>query len=250
VHKLIAVSPFPLASLGLLLSCTGPVQGQERQALGIVFVCDGSGDFRTVSTSLSQAIRETGLSLAVETVVWSHGYGRYIKDHVDHQNHLVMGRSLAERVLCYRRYYPHLRIYLIGHSAGCAVVLAAAEVLPPDTVDRIVLLAPSVSPQYDLRPALASAREGIDAFVSERDRFILGLCMRIVGTADGKRGAAAGRVGFRPAICTPTDAALYGRLRQHPWQAGVLWTGHLGGHYGTNRICFTQAYVLPLFLTR
>jgi pimeloyl-ACP methyl ester carboxylesterase len=250
VQRLLSVSPLFLGSLALFLHCAEPARGQGTPARGIVFVCDGSGDFRTVSESLSQAINETGLPLAVETVVWSHGYGRYVRDHTDHNNHLVMGRSLADRVLCYRRSYPNLRIYLIGHSAGCAVVLAAADLLPPDTIDRIVLLAPSVSPDYDLRPALASSREGIDAFVSERDRIILGLCMRLVGTADGKRGAAAGRVGFRPTICTTADAALFGRLRQHTWHSTVSWTGHLGGHYGSNRVCFVQAYILPLFLTR
>jgi pimeloyl-ACP methyl ester carboxylesterase len=239
-----------LASLSLLLHSAGPAHAQGVPARGLVFVCDGSGDFRTVSNSMSCAINDTGLPLAVETVVWSHGYGRYVRDHTDHQNHLAMGRSLAERILCYRRSYPNLRLYLIGHSAGCAVVLAAADLLPPDTVDRIVLLAPSVSADYDLRPALASSREGIDAFVSDRDRIILGLAMRIVGTADGKRGPAAGRVGFRPVVCYPTDAALYGRLRQHNWDAAVSWTGHLGGHYGSNRCCFAQAYILPLLLTR
>jgi pimeloyl-ACP methyl ester carboxylesterase len=224
---------------------------QQCPARGILFVADGSGDFRTLSCNLAQAVGEARLPLAVETVVWSHGYGRYVIDHVDHCNHLEMGRQLAERVLAYRRSYPWLRIYLAGHSAGNAVVLAAAERLPPDTVDRIILLAPSVSPGYDLRPALASSREGIDAFISDRDRIVLDLCMRVVGCADdSRRGAAAGRVGFRPVVGSPCDAALYTRLRQHGWNCAVAWCGHRGGHYGNNRVGFLRAYVLPLLLTR
>jgi pimeloyl-ACP methyl ester carboxylesterase len=220
-------------------------------AQGIVIVCDGSGDFRTLSTAMARAIGAAHAPLAVETFVWSHGYGRYAIDHMDHCNHLAMGRILAERVLAYRRAYPCLKIYLAGHSAGNAVVLAAAEKLPPNTVDRIVLLAPSVSPGYDLRCALASSREGIDAFVSNRDRVVLGLAMRIVGTADRQRwGPAAGQVGFRPVVCASGDAALYTRLRQHRWDPVVCWTGHEGGHYGNNRTPFVSAYVLPLFLTR
>jgi pimeloyl-ACP methyl ester carboxylesterase len=219
-------------------------------AQGVVIVCDGSGDFRTLSTGMAQAVVEAGAPLYVETFVWSHGYGRYVRDHTDHCNHLAQGYALAQRVLAWRRAYPCLKIYLAGHSAGNAVVLAAAERLPPDTVDRIVLLAPSVSPTYDLRPALASARGGIDAFVSDRDRFVLDFCMRVVGTADGRRGPAAGRVGFRPVVATPADAALYTRLRQHTWHPVMSWTGHAGGHYGNNRAGFVGAYVVPLFLTR
>jgi pimeloyl-ACP methyl ester carboxylesterase len=220
-------------------------------AQGVVIVCDGSGDFRTLSTGLARAVSAARMPLYVETFVWSHGYGRYVIDHTDHCNHIEMGRILAARVLAYRRAYPNLRIYLAAHSAGNAVVLAAAERLPPNTLDRIVLLAPSVSPEYDLRPALASSREGIDAFVSDRDRVILGVAMYVVGTADRRRpGPAAGYVGFRPVAYSPADGALYGRLRQHAWHPSLGWCGHDGGHYGNNRPSFLGPYVLPLFLTR
>ncbi len=227
-----------------------PAPATAPVAQGVVIVCDGSGDFRTLSTGLARAVISARMPLYVETFVWSHGYGRYVIDHTDHANHIAMGRILAGRVLAYRRAYPNLRLYLAAHSAGNAVALAAAECLPPDTLDRIVLLAPSVSPGYDLRPALASSREGIDAFVSERDRVVLGVAMYVVGTADRCPGPAAGHVGFRPVVYSPTDAALYGRLRQHTWHPSVSWTGHDGGHYGNNRANFLGPYVLPLLLTR
>ena len=75
--------------------------------------------------------------------------------------------------------------------------------LPPDSVDRIILLAPSVCTSYDLRPALRTARHGIDVFYSTEDRVILGLGMRIVGTAEHDCDIAAGQVGFSPVICMP-----------------------------------------------
>jgi pimeloyl-ACP methyl ester carboxylesterase len=109
-------------------------------SVGVVFVANGSGDFRTVSTNLCQAVADATAPLQVETFVWSRGYGRYVLDHTDHANHLAQGRRLATQVAAYRQSCPGQRVYLVGHSAGCAVVLAAAEVLPPDGVDRIVLL--------------------------------------------------------------------------------------------------------------
>jgi pimeloyl-ACP methyl ester carboxylesterase len=184
--------------------------------------------------------------LQVETFVWSHGYGRYVLDHTDHANHLAQGRRLADLVVAYRQACPGRRLYLVGHSAGCAVVLAAAEVLPPDGVDRIVLLAPSVCTAYDLRPALRTARCGIDAFSSSQDRLVLGLGMGLVGTAEHACRTAAGQYGFTPVLAGPEDAALYGKLRQHPWDPAVQWSGNDGGHYGTNQAGFLRAYVLPL----
>src|SRR5205823_309833 len=115
---------------------------------------------------------------------------------------------------------------------GCAVVLAAAECLPADSLDRIVLLAPAVSPCYDLRRALAGARRGADAFVSERDWLWLGVGTSVAGTPDGGRGPAAGRRGFQPPALAAGEEGLAWRLRQHAWHPCVEWTGNHGGHAG------------------
>jgi pimeloyl-ACP methyl ester carboxylesterase len=212
----------------------------------VVFVANGSGGVRTLSTNLSQAVAEAAAPLQIETVLWSHGDGRYLVDHTDHANHLAQGRRLAAQVVAYRQAYPGRRVFLLGYSSGSAVVLPAAEVLPPDSVDRIVLLAPSVCATYDLRPALRSARCGIDVFHSSRDRLVLGLGMRVIGTADRGCRTAAGQYGFTPVVAGPADAALYGKLRQHPWDPVVEWSGNTGGHYGSNQAGFLRAYVLPL----
>jgi pimeloyl-ACP methyl ester carboxylesterase len=213
-----------------------------------VFVANGAGDYRTVSENLGEAVAQAHAPLQIETVAWSRGYGRSIADQVDHENHLLQARRLAAQVLAYRQTYPDRRIYFVGHSAGCAVLLAAAEALPPDGVDRIILLAPSVCPSYDLRPALRTARKGIDVFHSGNDRLILGLGMRIFGSAEGQCRAAAGQGGFTPVIACPADSALYGKLYQHPWNSVVEWSGHTGGHFGSTGTVFLRAYVVPLMV--
>jgi len=216
--------------------------------MGVVFVANGSGDFRTVSTNLGRVVAETSAPLQVETVPWSHGFCRYVTDHLGHGNHVHQGSRLAAEVTAYRRAYPGRKVYLIGHSAGCAVVLAAAERLPADSVDRLILLAPSVCVSYDLRPALRTVRCAIDVFYSDKDSVILGLGTLLVGTADHLCRTAAGQYGFRPVCACPADAALYGKLRQHPWDPVVAWSGNGGGHYGSNQAGFLRAYVLPLLV--
>lgn len=214
---------------------------------GIVFAANGSGDFRHLSVNLTRAVAEQGAPLHVEAFAWSTGYGRYARDHVDHCNQLEQARRLALMVAAQRQACPGRKIYLIGHSAGCAVVLAAAEMLPPESVDRVVLLAPSVCVNYDLRLALRGTREGIDSFNSSEDRLVLGWGMKIVGTADDSTcRRAAGQYGFTPVIASPTDAALYCKLRQHPWSQSVAGSGNDGGHYGCINTGFLRAYVVPL----
>jgi hypothetical protein len=218
--------------------------------VGVVFAADGAGDFQATSAALRQVVEDEGLPLCVEKVDWSHGYGRILSDQMDWDHARTEGLKLAWRVAAERQCHPDGQIYLVGHSAGSGVVLSAAEALPPATVDRIILLAPSVSEGYDLRPALRCARYGVDVFCSNRDVGYLGLGVALFGTADGYWGCpAAGLNGFWPVVETPQDAALYSKLCQHPWHPCVEWTGNHGGHYGGYQPNHLRAYVLPL-LTR
>jgi hypothetical protein len=58
--------------------------------------------------------------------------------------------------------------------------------------------------------------------------------------------AAAGRVGFDAPALVPSEAALSSRLRQHPWDPSVAWTGNFGDHSDSLRPAYLKAYVLPL----
>ncbi len=69
-------------------------------------------------------------------------------------------------------------------------------------------------------PDLADSRQGIDVFISERDRFWPGVGIAITGTSDGRRQAAAGRVGFEPLADSIID-----RLHQHLWDPSIASTG-------------------------
>jgi pimeloyl-ACP methyl ester carboxylesterase len=213
---------------------------------GIIYSVDGAGDYHASSEALKRAVDEAGVPLDVVSFVWSHGRGRVLADQTDYGYARCQGQRLAERVCAYRQSHPNCDVYLVAHSAGSAVVLAAAESLPPESVERILLLAPSVSYDYDLRRALQTTRQGLDVFSSCRDTFSLGFGIALVGTADRQPGPAAGRVGFAPHVATPEDAALYAKLRQHPWQPCLEWTGNEGGHYGAYQDGYLRAYVLPL----
>ena len=123
------------------------------------------------------------------------------------------------------------------------------EPLPPDSVEGIILLAPSVSAGYDIRPALRCSRRGVEVFHSRRDFSHLTVAMFVLGTSDRKRGSVAGKVGFRlPETASAEDASLYSRLHQHAWHEGLLSTGHDGGHFGTYQPDFMRSFVLPLIV--
>lgn len=213
----------------------------------LVWVVDGAGDLRGCSNAITYANLLAGNPVEVSVFVWSHGHGRLLMDQLDLAHARARGAWLAAKIRERRSREPGRRVVVVAHSAGSAVALAAAESLPPDGIDRLILLAPSVSTGYDVRPALAAAREGVDVFCSKKDWVALGLVVRVVGTTDRFwSGAAAGRYGFQPkgpVMPAEPDAA---KLRHHFWTPEVAWTGHTGGHHGMHAPAFIHAYLFPL----
>lgn len=214
----------------------------------VLFVADGAGDFRACSEAVRITARADGWPLEVKTYPWSHGYLRSAADHLEYSYARDRGRELAERVLIQKRERPDLPVSLLGHSDGSGVVLAAAENLPPETIDRVVLLAPSVSTDYDLRPALRAVRHGLDVFWSPQDRVWCGAFAQIAGTQnDFENGRAAGRHGFDTANICPEDLPLYSKLHQYEWNRTIAQTGNNGDHFGGYAPGHLRKFILPLF---
>jgi pimeloyl-ACP methyl ester carboxylesterase len=159
---------------------------------------------------------------------WTHGKGRLFRDLQDARHLLAKAGDLAEAVRAVKAAEPDRPVYLLAHSAGAAVSLAAAERLPPGTLERVVLLASAVSPDYDLRAAVRATRLGVVSFSSSWDVFFLHWGTSQFGTADRVYGPSAGLDGFRvPADLDEEGRCLYGRVVQVKWRPEDLL--HLRG---------------------
>jgi pimeloyl-ACP methyl ester carboxylesterase len=225
-----------------VMASYSPSEGADGRPL--VWVVDGAGDLRGCSNALAQANLLAGSPVELAVFGWSHGHGRLLVDQLDMSHARSQGVRLATKVRERRARDPGRRVVVVAHSAGSAVALAATESLPTDGIDRLILLAPSVSTGYDVRPALFAAREGMDVFCSKKDWVALGFVVRVIGTTDRFwSGAAAGRYGFQPKGPAEPDAS---KLRQHFWSADIAWTGHTGGHHGMHAPVFVQTYLFPM----
>lgn len=232
-------SALRLAAALFLVGDTGLGRAQ------IVLVADGAGDFRCCSTMLRRAAGKAGSAVGVETFVWSHGYRRSIADQVDAAHARLQGQRLAAEVRARQAADPGARISLAGHSAGAAVVVAASEHLPADSLACIVLLAPSVPVDTDLSAALRASRGGVHVFYSPEDRWMMHAVTCLEVFKSGRRRTPAGIAGFQPPGAACADDA-YARLRNYPWNPTLTSLGHDGGHFGGYQPAFVQAFILPL----
>jgi pimeloyl-ACP methyl ester carboxylesterase len=210
----------------------------------LVFVANGVGGSTLVSDNLLELNGEKHLGLRIQMVPWCR-HNSLFMDLVDQEAQLNAAARIACSVSAIRRDCPSARIFFVGHSAGARVVLAAAEMLPPQSVDRIIVLAPAVSCTYDLTTALKTSRYGIDNFFSSEDS-ILDSENRLYRNADGPKTHAAGRAGFHLVSCDKPDIDLYRNLRQYRWTAE--FNGN-GGHYAWAMLLNMRKVMPPMFFT-
>jgi len=227
---------------GIFLSPSLALYAEEPAATGIVFVVGGVGGLDPIQASAPWTLPKAGVPHRIEVFEWTHGKCRVLRDLQDTRYLLTQAEHLATTVRQTQAREPGRPIYLLAHSAGAGVALAAAEKLPPASLERILVLSAAVSPTYDLRGALRATRHEIVAFNSTYDRLCLDFCTNVFGTVDRVYGPAAGLDGFRtPADLDEEGQRLYQRLVQVPWRFEMCLKCTDGSHHGP---------CMPIFLAR
>jgi pimeloyl-ACP methyl ester carboxylesterase len=158
--------------------------------------------------------------------------------------HRKAEEALAKELADWRVRHPQGKLTLIGHSAGCGVILGSLRrIETPLNVQTVILIAPSVSPTYELTGALRQINGCLHNFHSDGDSVWLGWRCSRFGSYDSVRTAAAGKIGFHLA---ELDGALCNKVVQHPWAPPWKSLGNDGGHWGGLARNFTQQVIAPL----
>lgn len=224
------------------LSADGP-------GLGLVLVADGVGGLELCGLALRYVMGAQRLPFVVRVVPWGHGWGRWHADLTRTANRDAQAEIVAKQVRAFRARPdgPSAPVCLVGKSGGSGVIVKALERLPDGAVDTVVLLAPALSPEYDLTRALRAVGGEMVVYWSPLDLIVLGAGTRFFGTIDRVKTVSAGLVGFRPPPA-PSDEQRrqYARLRQVRWRPRMATTGYLGGHVGPDSPAFLRKYVVPL----
>ena len=234
---------FLVPALCLLLTPAAPTPAKP----GVVFVIGGvGGRLSPLNLTAHWALPRGDVTHELREVVWTHGDGMILRDLQDIRHLLAKAIELAEMVRAVKQKEPDCPVYFLAHSGGCGLALAAAELLPLASLERIVLLSAAVSPTLDLRPALRATRGEIVSFHSSLDAIWLGWGTWQFGTTDRVYNSAAGRTGFVvPESLDDDGQALYRRLVQVPWRVEDLKELNVGAHHSTCLPTFLSRHVAP-----
>lgn len=228
------------------------LQTPHRLDRGYTIILPGVEGASFANSNLATGLEAGGVQTAIEVDDWTTGSVWRFPLHLQDldRNRREAGR-IAQKIVRYQRRYPGRPVFLIGHSGGGGMVLLTLEALPGDhQVTGAILLAPAVSPEFDLRPALSKTVSGIWNFYSPLDSFFLIAGTSVMGTIDRQHTPSAGALGFTvPEDCSPQDRRLFEeRLHQVPYDVTMAASGHVGGHLGPTWIRFAQHHLAPLLI--
>ena len=237
-------------SLAVLAGCShAELKTPDRLNRGLVIVLPGIEGRSIWNENLVRGLEDANVRQAIEVHQWGTPIpGGALLNLADVERNRGEAARLRDKVLDYRQSYPGRPVQLVGHSAGAGIAVMTAEMMPPgQELDRLVLLAAAISPDYNLGEALARTDRGIYNCFSEMDNLFLGPGTVLFGTVDRKHTESAGKVGFRmPPGLSGGEARQYDKLHQLSWNPKMVWIGHDGGHFGWAERGFVRQWVAGL----
>src|SRR5688572_27171513 len=224
--------------IAIFTGCAARSDRIDPERGDVIFLVPGVGGASLEYQALIDGLHEARVGRPVHIVGWGAPRMLFFLNFNNKGIHDAAERSLADRITKWRAAHPTARIDIIAHSAGSGVTLGALGRLSRDVeIDNMVLLAPSVSPGYQLEPAVARLTGYLRVFVSDRDRTFLEWRTSTFGTYDGVRVPAAGNRGF---------VSLPSRVVQHPYDPKWQRLGHDGEHFGCLARLFARDIIAPL----
>lgn len=208
----------------------------------------GIGGPRWCDRHLLAGLHEGGVDANFVVYDWTenepgiHALQAYDQNHAEAQ-------KVAELLAAHASADLDSTIYLTAHSGGCALAVWALEKLPENAkVQTVLLVAPALSPDYDLSTALRHVNGRMIVFTSKLDTVVLFTGTKLFGTMDGQRVPAAGFSGF---VEPPgADRAMYRKVHQYPYQYAWEKYGDYGDHIGAMSQRFAAAVIAPVLLDR
>lgn len=239
-----------LTGILIIASLAGPLgcrsTGSKQPAADrLVIVVPGAGGAAGLG-GLVRGLRDADPHARYETFAWGAPPPLFMLNlqnqaiHDDAERKLA--RLIADRAAATTTAMRN-RVQLVAHSAGCGVALGALRRLDRQAspvVSLVVLIAPSVSPAYDLSACAQSVGGPIHVFYSDRDNLWLSWRTGTFGTYDNVKTRAAGNAGF----AEPTPANVV----QHPYDETWKSLGNRGGHFDALSRQFAHQIIAPLLL--
>ncbi|HVP10996.1 MAG TPA: hypothetical protein VMV94_07390 [Phycisphaerae bacterium] len=199
-----------------------PTPTDAERSRGLIVMYPGDDGGSTEMVGFYTGLREAGVDQAIESIRWTLPMETALFRIPFWMRFPAWAQQEAQRIATYQATYPGAPVTLLGFSGGGMVAIVVAEQMPGDAmVDRVLLLSPGVSPDYDLKPMLAKVRDRVIVYWSPKEAQLGGALLLLMGTVDGNYTAAAAISGFNQTAP---------KLEQVEWSEEMTAFGNNGDH--------------------
>ena len=137
---------------------------------GRVLILPGVGNTRFHLAGFVAATEAQLPRFDVEVRTWGKPF-MTIHNLRAHERNVATAASIAAEIAAWRRANPDAPFYLVGYSGGGGMATLVTAALPDDVaIDRLVLVAPAISPDYPLATDVLAARARVRRQLRERAR--------------------------------------------------------------------------------
>ncbi len=217
--------------------CGDPGEPRLSSEAGRLLIFPGVGNTRFHLAGFVEAAERQLPGFEVEVRTWGVPF-LAIRNLRAYDRNAATAEQVAAEIAVWRRAHPTEKFYLVGYSGGGGMATLITAALPDGVViDRLILIAPAISPDFPVRErVLPHVRELVANFASANDLQV-GWGTSAFGTIDRKNTASAGAIGF--ALDDP-------RLLQRPWSLDDLPYGHHGNHWSYLNRRWQDAKLFPV----
>jgi pimeloyl-ACP methyl ester carboxylesterase len=216
--------------------CGAPLVPISSDVEGRVLILPGVGNTRFHLASFVAATQSQLPRFDIEVRPWGVPF-LTIHNLRAHERNVATAAAIAEDIAAWRSAHPNAPFYLVGYSGGGGMATLVTASLPEHVqIDRLVLIAPAISPDFPLTSeVLPHVREHVVNYASERDLQV-GWGTRTFGTIDRKNTDSAGAIGF--------DTS-HPRVLEYRWSEADAPFGHAGNHLSYLNQRWQAAKLLP-----
>jgi pimeloyl-ACP methyl ester carboxylesterase len=206
------------------------------QVVGRVIMLPGVYNTRFHLRSVVRILEQRLPAFAITVRLWGEAL-RPLRNLRAHERNRKTAEELARDLVRWRFESGNQPLYLVGYSGGGGIAALAAAALPRGVfIDRLVLVAPAISPSFPIATCvLPHVREFVANYASDKDLQV-GWGTRIFGAIDRSMARSAGAVGF---ACDDP------RLLQWRWSKAAIRLGHRGNHLSYLGCRWQRAALLP-----
>lgn len=211
----------------------------RRRKRGLLLVLGGIEGPSPYNHAMACGVLRSGYRGAVTRFGWNRGvpFLRSLVNLTNRRHHERQTARLVTRIVNYKNQHPDAPVSLLAQSGGCWIVIKALEQLPPELgIQCAVLVAPSMSPDYDIALAASKCTNGLISIGGPGDFFFLGLGTTLFGTSDRVRTPSAGWIGWHH---HPSG------FREVRWHPDWIQLGYFGNHTSSSSQAFISQIVAP-----